>query len=70
MMHIECLDNYCYRIMATVDDDPSYAIGYIDETGSFFPEKKVYDVTEAWYISKGIEEIKKIQNEAKHEGKL
>jgi len=56
--------------MATVDDDPSYAIGFVDETGSFFPEKKVYDVTEAWYICKGIEEISKLQNAAKREGKL
>jgi hypothetical protein len=56
--------------MATVDDDPSYAIGYVDDAGSFFPEKKVYDATEAWYICKGIEEISKLQNDAKREGKL
>lgn len=70
MMHIDCLEDHCYRIMATVGDDPSYAIGYVDDAGSFFPEKKVYDATEAWYMCKGIEEIIKLQNAAKREGKL
>ena len=70
MMHIECLDDYYYRIMATVDDDPSYAIGMVDDTGCFFPDKKVYDSTEAWYMCKGIEQITKLQNAAKREGKL
>jgi hypothetical protein len=69
MMHIDSLDDNWYRIMATLDDE-SYTIGCVDDEGTFFPEKKVYYATEALYICKGIEEIRKIQNAAKREGKL
>jgi hypothetical protein len=60
MMHIDFLDDNWYRIVCTVDDE-EYTIGCVDDEGTFYPEKKVYNAAEASCMCKGIEEISNFQ---------
>lgn len=68
MIRIECLGNNWYEIVCNeTEDDVEFSLGCVDDEGTFLPGKKAYYGQEASYMCKGIEQIRKLKNEAKRE---